>query len=102
MTIEYGVKFPVLYGRSPLASHPTYLRVHMLIPNPEPIPHYYFLNKLPLFRLSPISSSSHLGNYVGYSFGKNRDTGVRVRQDKELFLCPWGGLETGVYHSGLC
>ena len=36
--IEYGVEFSMLYSRSPLTNHWTYLSVHMPIPNPKFIP----------------------------------------------------------------
>ena len=34
---EYWVAFPVLYSRSPLASHSIYQSVHTPVPNPKPI-----------------------------------------------------------------
>ena len=36
MITEYWIEVPVLNSRSPLASHFTYLSVHMRIPNPSP------------------------------------------------------------------
>ena len=44
MITKYWVKFLLLYSRSPMVSHSIYLSVHMLIPNPQSIPIFYFFH----------------------------------------------------------